>query len=128
MPEITLFGWFHTLVAIAALLAGFYAIARYKVIGWDQLSGKIYLICTIIAAASALGIYKHGGFGIAHFLAVLTLFAVLVGSSSLLCMHPFFPCTSDRAAPLPANKKDNSFIAEPVNTGGMKANPPPRGD
>lgn len=80
MPEITLFGWFHTLVAIAALLAGFYTIARYKVIGWDQLSGKIYLICTIIAAASALGIYKHGGFGIAHFLAVLTLFAVLVGS------------------------------------------------
>ncbi|NCF74562.1 MAG: hypothetical protein GWP67_13785 [Gammaproteobacteria bacterium] len=79
MPEITLFGWFHTLVAIVALLAGFYTLARFKVISSEQLSGKIYLICTIIAAASALGIYKHGGFGVAHFLAVLTLFAVLVG-------------------------------------------------
>jgi uncharacterized membrane protein len=82
MPEITLFGWFHTLVAIVALLAGFYTLARFKVISSEQLSGKIYLICTIIAAASALGIYKHGGFGVAHFLAVLTLLAVLVGGAA----------------------------------------------
>lgn len=80
MPEITLFGWFHTIVGILALLTGFYTLARYTVIRLSQATGSAYLVLTIIAAASALGIYKHGGFGVAHGLAVLTLLAVLVGA------------------------------------------------
>lgn len=79
MPEITLFGWFHTVTGILALLTGLYALARFKVIQIEQFAGRTYLILTVIAAASALGIYKHGGFGVAHGLAVLTLLAVLVG-------------------------------------------------
>lgn len=79
MPEITLFGWFHTAVGVFALLAGFYTLARYGLIKSSQRSGRIYLILTIITAASALGIYKHGGFGLAHVLAVLTLLAAMVG-------------------------------------------------
>lgn len=82
MPEITLFGWFHTIVAILALLAGFYTLARYTVIRLSQATGSAYLVLTLIAAASALGIYKHGGFGVAHWLAVLTIFAVLVGATA----------------------------------------------
>ncbi len=79
MPEITLIGWFHTVIGLLAILTGVYSLVRFKVIQSHQLTGKIYLICTLIAALSALGIYKHGGFGIAHALAVLTLLAVLVG-------------------------------------------------
>lgn len=79
MPEITLIGWFHTVIGLLALLTGVYSLARFKVIRFQQLAGKTYLICTLIAALSALGIYKHGGFGVAHALAVLTLLAVLVG-------------------------------------------------
>ena len=79
MPEITLFGWFHTIVAVLALLAGFYSLIRYKLIAYGQSTGRIYLILTIITAASALGIFKHGGFGVAHGLAVLTLLAVAFG-------------------------------------------------
>lgn len=79
MPEITLFGWFHTGIAILALAAGFYTLAKFKMIRSDTTSGQLYLVCTILAAASALGIYKHGGFGVGHALAVLTLGAVLVG-------------------------------------------------
>ncbi len=79
MPEITLFGWFHTLIAIIALLSGVFTLAKYKVIESQNLSGLIFLACTFIAAASALGIYKHGGFGVAHALAVLTILALLVG-------------------------------------------------
>jgi len=79
MPEITWFGWFHTATGFFALLAGFYTLARFKVIRAEQSTGKIYLILTLIAAASALGIYKHGGFGVGHGLAVLTILAVLVG-------------------------------------------------
>jgi len=80
MPEITLLGWFHTALGVFALLSGVYALARYKVIAFSQLPGKLYLICTLVVALSALGIYNQGGFGIAHILAVLTLLAVLVGA------------------------------------------------
>lgn len=79
MPEITAFGWFHTVVGILALLSGFYTLAKLKVISLGQASGKAYLVLTFIAAASALGIYKHDGFGVAHALAVLTILAIFVG-------------------------------------------------
>ena len=80
MPEISLFGWFHTIVGILALISGFYTLAKFKVIRLAQTSGRAYLVLTLVAAASALGIYKHGGFGVAHALAVLTILAVLVGA------------------------------------------------
>ena len=79
MPEISLFGWFHTIIAIVGILAGIYSLAKFKVIALSQLTGKIYLICTLLAAMSALGIYRHDGFGAAHALAVLTLIALAVG-------------------------------------------------
>lgn len=79
MPEISLFGWFHTGIAIVALISGVYALIKYKVIKIEDMSGKVYLICTLLAALSALGIYRHDGFGAAHALAVLTLAALLVG-------------------------------------------------
>ena len=80
MPEITLFGWFHTIVGIAALVFGVYSLAKFKVIQSSEFTGKIYLACTLIAAISALFIYHRDGFGPAHMLAVLTLLAVLVGA------------------------------------------------
>jgi len=79
MPEITLLGWIHTIIAIIALIAGFYTLAVYKVITTEQKTGQLYLICTLIAAVTALMIYKHGGFGAAHALAVLTLLALAGG-------------------------------------------------
>ncbi len=82
MPEITLFGWFHTGIAIVALLSGIACLISFKIIRSDVVSGKVYLVCTIAAAASALGIYKHGGFGPAHALAVMTLLAVAVGATA----------------------------------------------
>ncbi|MFT5164090.1 MAG: putative membrane protein, partial [Alteromonadaceae bacterium] len=62
-----------------ALLSGVYSLIRFKVIEFKQLSGKLYLVCTLIAAVTALTIYRHGGFGPAHGLAVLTLLALLFG-------------------------------------------------
>jgi hypothetical protein len=79
MPEITAFGWFHTVVAILAVLTGFYTLAKHKLVQSTHFDGKIYLLLTLVSAATALGIYKHGGFGIAHGLAVLTILAVLIG-------------------------------------------------
>ncbi|GAA0852987.1 hypothetical protein [Aliiglaciecola litoralis] len=79
MPEISAFGWFHTIMGIIALLTGFYTLVKYKVISLQNLTGKIYLLTTLLAAASALGIYARGEFNIAHALAILTLLALAAG-------------------------------------------------
>jgi uncharacterized membrane protein len=79
MPEITLLGWIHTVIAIFVLLAGFYTLAVHKVITPTQITGQVYLVCTIITAVTALMIYKDEGFGTAHFLAILTLLALVAG-------------------------------------------------
>ena len=80
MPEMTALGWFHTALGIAALATGLASFIRYGYIQLSHRPGQIYLICTLITAISALGIYNQGGFGIAHILAVLTLGAVGVGA------------------------------------------------
>ncbi|NKB98805.1 MAG: hypothetical protein GKR90_09980 [Pseudomonadales bacterium] len=79
MPEITALGWFHTLIGVLALGSGLYTLCRYKLIRSSTKSGKLYLLCTLVAAGTALGIYNQGGFGVAHILAILTLLAVAVG-------------------------------------------------
>ncbi|MEP4485118.1 MAG: hypothetical protein ABJ013_05790 [Halioglobus sp.] len=95
MPEMILLGWIHTIIAIAALIAGFYTLAVYKVIEPEQKTGKVYLICTFLAAVTALMIYQRGTFGPAHGLAVLTLLALAGGLlvtkvSSLSKIAPYF--------------------------------------
>ena len=87
MPEITWFGWLHTIIAIIGILSGIYSLVKYKLIAPTHQSGKIYLACTFIAAVTALMIYRHGGFGPAHGLAVLTLLALLGGY--LVTLIPF---------------------------------------
>lgn len=79
MPEMTLLGWIHTSIAVLALLSGFYTLAVYRVIDPQHRTGQLYLLCTLIAAATALMLYKHGGFGPGHALAVLTLLALAGG-------------------------------------------------
>ena len=76
LPTISPLGWFHTIIAIVAIISGIVALAKYKYIQFSQTSGKIYIICTLIAAATALMIYQHGAFGPAHVLGVLTLIAL----------------------------------------------------
>ncbi len=75
----SLYGWFHTIMGIVALLTGLYSLIKYKVINSQNTSAKIFLISTLIAAVTALTLYKQGGFGVGHILAVLTLLALMVG-------------------------------------------------
>ena len=79
MPEMTLLGWFHTILGMVALVTAFYTLFKYKMISLASKSGKLYVLMTIVVAGSALGLYNQGGFGIAHWLAVLTLVAVSGG-------------------------------------------------
>lgn len=79
MPEMIPLGWAHTIIAIVALITGYYSLFAYKVISTRNRAGQIYLVCTFIAAVTALMIYQHGAFGPAHGLAVLTLLALAGG-------------------------------------------------
>ena len=76
MAEITLVGWFHTILGILSIASVIYTIAKHKIIKSTTRSGQIYLIATLITAISALTIFQNGGFNIAHALAVATLLAV----------------------------------------------------
>ncbi|NNF67222.1 MAG: hypothetical protein HKM98_06910 [Gammaproteobacteria bacterium] len=79
MPEITLLGWFHTAMGIIALVAGAYTLVTYREILMRTVSGRIYLITTLITASTALAIYQRGEFGPGHALSVLTLMALAFG-------------------------------------------------
>ena len=79
MPEMTILGWFHTVLGILAVLSGFYSLYKYKIITTSESSGRLYVLVTLLVAGSALGIYNQGGFGVAHVLAVLTLIALAGG-------------------------------------------------
>ena len=80
MPEISALGWFHTGLGIVALVSGVIALAKYKEITLHTRSGQIYLAATLITAATALGIFQHGGFGAGHALALMTLLALATGT------------------------------------------------
>jgi hypothetical protein len=79
MPAMTLLGWFHTIMGIAAILLAVAALYRHGLIRAADREGAGYLLITVIVAGSALGIYNQGGFGVAHYLAVLTLVAAFGG-------------------------------------------------
>lgn len=79
MPAMTLLGWFHTIMGIAAILLALAALYRHGLIRAADREGAGYLVITVIVAGSALGIYNQGGFGVAHYLAVLTLVAAFGG-------------------------------------------------
>jgi hypothetical protein len=66
-------------LGVVALVTAFYTLFKYKMISLSNRSGKLYVLVTIVVAGSALGIYNQGGFGVAHWLAVLTLAAVSGG-------------------------------------------------
>ena len=80
MPEIIPLGWFHTAMGVIALLSGAYTLVKYKEITLQTRSGQIYLVTTLVTAATALAIFQHGTFGPGHALAVMTLLALAVGT------------------------------------------------
>lgn len=76
--DISFIGWIHTLIALIAILSGAYSLKKYTIIETKNFSAKIFIVTTIIAAITALLIYKRG-FGVGHLLAIITLLAVIFG-------------------------------------------------
>jgi uncharacterized membrane protein len=80
MFGLTALGAFHTLLGLIALGCGFWALARDREILLSNRLGQVYLVTTLITAATGLGIFQHGGFGPPHMLSILTLIALAVGT------------------------------------------------
>jgi uncharacterized membrane protein len=68
-------GVVHTVFSLVALASGLLALVRDHKISPRNLTGKIYVITTIITCLTAFGLFKHG-FGPGHVLAILTLIAL----------------------------------------------------
>ncbi len=79
MPEIIPLGWFHTFTGAVALVSGAFTLFRYKEISYRTRSGQVYLVTTLVTAVTALMIYQHGVFGVAHIMAVAALVALVSG-------------------------------------------------
>ena len=79
IPAMTMLGWFHTIMGVLALLLATAAIRNHGFIRSTDREGGTDLVLTVVVAGSALGIYNQGGFGVAHYLAVLTLAAAFDG-------------------------------------------------
>ena len=80
MFGLTPLGIAHTAISLVAIVSGIWALARHGQISPREPLGRTYLVCTLLAAATALGIFRHGSFGPPHGLAILTLLALAVGS------------------------------------------------
>ena len=75
---ISLIGWFHSILGIAAILVGLYLLLKDRFIFMDTKLAKFYLLSTVITCASSFLLYgATGSFNAAHWLSVITVLAVL---------------------------------------------------
>lgn len=73
MLGLSALGAVHTAIALAAVMCGFAMTLRFGRVGADLPLGKTYITCTSLACLTSLGIFMHGGFNVAHSLALVTL-------------------------------------------------------
>lgn len=78
MLNMSVFGMFHTALALVAVVAGIIAIVRYGEIGTGTRSGLIYVLFTIATCITGLFIFHHGGFGAPHALAIVTMIVLAI--------------------------------------------------
>jgi uncharacterized membrane protein len=79
MLGLSALGAVHTAIALVAVISGFAMTLRFGRISADLSLGKTYIACTTLACLTSLGIFMHGGFNVAHSLALVTL--VVLGVS-----------------------------------------------
>ena len=84
MFGLTDLGVVHTALSLVAIVTGACAFARDKLIVPRNKLGKLYLATTLLTAATGLMIFRHGGFRIGHWFAVLTLLAVALGTAAAI--------------------------------------------
>ncbi|GAB3333365.1 hypothetical protein [Marilutibacter aestuarii] len=79
MLNLSSFGAFHTLIALVAVACGIVALVRHGTLGTRTGSGLAYVLLTVATSVTGLFIFRHGGFGPPHALAIMTLVALAIG-------------------------------------------------
>jgi uncharacterized membrane protein len=82
MVGLTSLGVFHTAISLIAVAAGLIAFVRDKAILSKNLTGKIYIITTLITCLTGFAIFQHGGFGKPHVLGIVTLVVLGVAGAA----------------------------------------------
>ena len=80
MFGLTPLGTFHTAISLIAVAAALVAFVRDGRIIPGNLTGRVYLITTLITVITGFGIFQHGGFGKPHVLGVITLVVLAVAT------------------------------------------------
>jgi uncharacterized membrane protein len=78
MFGLTTLGSVHTAIGLIAVIAGLIAFFRDKEISPRNQLGKVYIWTTALTCLTGFGIFRHGGFGIAHVLGIVTLIVLAV--------------------------------------------------
>lgn len=78
MLNITSFGMIHTAIALVAVVCGLTALFKQGEIGTRTRAGRLYVWLTAATAITGLFIFRHGGFGPPHALAILTLLVLAI--------------------------------------------------
>ena len=73
MFGITPFGMLHTCIGLLAVIAGYTLLMRHGAISPRSALGRFYVATTVITCATGFFIFRHGGFGVAHVLGLITL-------------------------------------------------------
>ena len=80
VAPISLIGWLHTAVCVAAMVTGAVALCTRKGSARHRRCGRWYVHSMIAAQLTALLIYGDGGFRIFHWLAIIALLLVVLGA------------------------------------------------
>lgn len=82
-------GWIHTNFGIVALLAGTAVVLLRKGTRWHRTLGHVYLTSMVALNVSALFIYRlYGHFGPFHWMALGSLFSLVVGMVPVFTRRP----------------------------------------
>lgn len=76
--KLSVLGLVHTLLSLVPLAAAAVALIRYRRISFKNVVGKVYVFSLVISVLTGLPIFRHGSFGPAHFVGILTLIALAV--------------------------------------------------
>ncbi len=132
MLGLTPLGTIHTAISLIALAAGFIALARDKEISTCGPAGVVFVAGTFASALTGLGIFQHGGFGVPHVLAIVTIlvlgvallaerkrvlgrasvYVAMLGYSLVFFFH-FIPGTVETLTRLPAGMPYLSHPEDP---------------
>lgn len=82
MLGLSALGAVHTAIALVAVISGFAMTLRFGRIGADLALGKTYIAGTALACLTSLGVFMHGGFNVAHSLALMTLVVLGVAAAA----------------------------------------------